>query len=131
MMNRKLKNLKTISCLFAFLIFFQSCKVYRYTSINLEDVYKQKQSVKIITTNNKVLKFYKVDKTDGTYYGYKSKKHIDRGIKVAINPNQVKNIKVYKDIESVVSSVATITGIIISIVALKAIGENLIVWKFE
>jgi len=96
-MNTKLKNLKTISCLLTFLIFFQSCKVYRYSSVSLEDVYKQKQSVKIITTDNNMLKFYKIDKIDDTYYGYKSKKNMEKDIKTTISPNKVKNIKVYKE----------------------------------
>lgn len=72
-MIAKTKNLGYLSLLLTILFIFQSCGVYYKNSISLEEAVKQEGKVKILSSDQKAMKYKKVSSTDGQFYGAKKK----------------------------------------------------------
>ncbi len=83
-----MKKIKLLALIFCFLIFFQSCSVYKPTSLTLNQVSEKDNKIKIRTNDKRTLKFNHIKVIDGSYYG--------------VNKNESKRILIFeKDIESI------------------------------
>lgn len=64
------RHLKQIALFLAVIFLMQSCKVYTYKSITLEEAVKfDYNKVKVKSRNNKTYRFDKLEKKDGVHYG--------------------------------------------------------------
>ncbi|MEH6535236.1 MAG: hypothetical protein V7719_02500 [Psychroserpens sp.] len=83
-----MKKIKPLALIFCFLIFFQSCSVYKPTYLTLEQLSETDGKVMIKTNDKSALKFKQIEFIDGRYYGVKK--------------NSSKRILIFeKDIESI------------------------------
>ena len=87
----KIKNLRLFSLLFMILFIFQSCGVYHKNSITLEEAVKQEGKVKILTTNQRTIKYKKITSTDGQFYGNKMKG--GKWIQTPLNQEEIMRIR--------------------------------------
>ena len=111
---KTLKNqLKSISLFLGMLIFFQSCIAYKKTTSSLDEIVELETRVKLVTLDNQVHVFKKIEKKDNNYYAIKFLKN--RSKDLVIFPNDIKKIKVYDGITS------TILTVFVSLVLIASI----------
>ncbi len=89
-------HLKIVAFLISLMILLQGCTVYKSTTASLEEVSKSQTKAKVLTTNNEILKFKRIDFIDGKYLGVISN---DMEINPKINfmpldENNIQSIKV-------------------------------------
>jgi len=103
-------HLKTVALIFASLILFQGCTVYKSTAVSLDEAAKSDTKVKVVTNDNQTLKFKRVGFENDYYYGEVNFKNT--WIKTRINEDNIVKIQL-KD-----KSLSTILSIGIPIVIL-------------
>ena len=64
-------QIKVIAFVLSVLILFQGCTVYKSTSVTLEEAVQEQRKVQITTVDNQTLKFKRIVKRNGEYYGVK------------------------------------------------------------
>ena len=90
-MKTPVRLLKTCTVLLSLLLLTQSCRVYRSTSLTLEEAVAADRRVRIKTTDNKTLKFSKIVYEEGIYYGIKEKY---RGMeRIELQPESIQQIR--------------------------------------
>lgn len=114
---KKIKTqIKLIAFVLSVLILFQGCTVYKSTSISLEEAVQLKRKVQISTIDNQKIKFKRIVKSDGKYFGVKWLKENTKDIMVF--ENDVKKIKIENKTMSVIVSALPIALVLYIISAL-------------
>jgi len=118
------KRLKTTALVLAFLVLFQGCVVYHKTPTTLEQARQEHIKTKIITSDQKTIKYKYIAYWEGTFYGVRYKK----GEFVRTPLEQEEIIQVFKQNKSASAwmTVAAFTiPVTLIIVAMSNIGFNL------
>lgn len=111
-------QLKAITWLLALTMLFQSCTIYKFTPITLDQAVLNESKVKVRTKTSQKYKFNKIEVTDGNYYGVK-KAYIGI-IKTPLNENEISSIKEKDKILSIVIPVVISIGVFCGLVAVGA-----------
>jgi len=122
-MKTQKKQINLITLLFAIVMFFQSCTVYKSANVTLDQAIQNESKVKVITMNNAKFKFKRIGVEDGNYYGIKKKNNVV--IRIPLDQNFVKIIKEKDKPLSTVLSIGiplVIAGGVIAIVAQNCCG---------
>jgi hypothetical protein len=70
------QHLKVLALFLSVLMLFQGCTVYRSANVSLEEAVRSKAKVKVLTDDNRTLKFIAIDNDNGRYYGINKDKGI-------------------------------------------------------
>ncbi len=106
----KLKNLKTKTVCFLLVIalILQSCSVYKRTSVTLDEAVTADRKILVVNTDNKKLKFIRIEQIDGMYYGHiKTKGKIE---KIPLTESDLKTIRVLDKTATTIGNVAIVIG---------------------
>ena len=106
----KLKNLKTKTVCFLLIIalIFQSCGVYKKTSVTLDEAVNADRKVLVVKKDNTKLKFIRIEQIDGMYYGHlKTKGEIE---KIPLTESDLKTIRVLDKTLTTIGNVAIVVG---------------------
>lgn len=95
-------QIKVIAFVLSVLILFQGCTVYKSTSISLEAAVQLKKKVQITTFDNQKIKFKRIVKRDGRYFGVKWLKDNTKDIRVF--KNDIKKLKIENKAMSIIVS---------------------------
>ena len=95
-------QIKLIALLLSVLIIFQGCTVYKSTSVTLEEAVQVQKKVQITTIDNKKIKFKRIVKRDGKYFGVKWLKDTTKDIRVF--ENDIKKLKIENKTMSIMVS---------------------------
>lgn len=98
-MNRSIKYSKIISKILVVIFLFQSCTIYNFKRSTLDEAVESKKRTKIVLKSGKRLRYKKVIKIDGHYYGIKKKDSI------SIQPEMIRKIKLKNKTASIISNV--------------------------
>ncbi len=98
-MNRSIKYSKIISKILVVIFLFQSCTIYNFKRSTLDEAVESKKRTKIVLKSGKRLRYKKVIKIDGHYYGIKKKDSI------SIHPEMIRKIKLKNKTASIISNV--------------------------
>lgn len=109
-------QIKLIAFVLSVLILFQGCTVYKSTSISLEEAVQLKRKVQITTIDNQKIKFKRIVKRDGKYFGIKWLKENTKDIMVF--ENDIKKLKIENKTMSVIVSALPIALVLYIISAL-------------
>ncbi len=69
-------HLKTVALIFAALILFQGCTVYKSVPISLEQAVQNESKVRVKTKSNEKFKFNRIVVEDGSFYGVKKSNNV-------------------------------------------------------
>lgn len=109
-------HLKKAAMILSALILFQGCTVYKSTPITMEQAVDKEQKVKILTKNNKKLKFNRIAVENGKYYGVRQ---VDgKTVKFLLDVDTVESIREKDKSLSTVLTVAIPVVIIAGIIFL-------------
>jgi hypothetical protein len=92
------------------LILLQGCTVYKSASVSLEQAALEQTKVKLETKSGEKLKFIRIGVENGNYYGVKKVK--GNLVKVPLETNYIKSVKLKDEFQSTVTAIS-ITLIII------------------
>ena len=92
------------------LILLQGCTVYKSASVSLEQAALAQTKVKLETKSGEKLKFRRIGVENGNYYGVKKVK--GNIVKVPLETNYIKSVKLKDEFQSTVTAIS-ITLIII------------------
>ena len=109
-------QIKLIALLLSVLIIFQGCTVYKSTSVTLEEAVQVQKKVQITTIDNKKIKFKRIVKRDGKYFGVKWLKDNTKDIRVF--ENDIKKLKIENKTMSIMVSALPIALALYIIIAL-------------
>ncbi len=118
------KQFKLIALVLSMLILFQGCTVYKSVSISLEKAAQNESKVRVKTKGNERLKFKRIGKDGGQFYGVKKKK----GEMTRI-PLDSKFIDSIKEKDKTLSTILTIALPIAIIVGAGYIFQDAFKWK--
>ena len=120
-MKKLITNLKPIVYLLTLIILLQGCAIYHPIGVTLDQAVHEGKKVKLVTNQDKVIKFKRIESENEMYYGFtKVKKEL---VRIPINAEQVKTIKPKNNVGSVLVSIplifvsVVILGIIVFVVA--------------
>ena len=117
-------TIKHLAYLLLMLVLFQSCTVYKSSSVTLEEAYSKESKTKIESKIGETFKFKRIYFENGNYYG--EKKIRGEVKKIILNPNGINNVKI-KDIT--LSIVFTIALPITVIAVAALIFQDSFKWK--
>ncbi len=115
------KQFKSVALILSMLILLQGCTVYKSSSVSLEQAEQNQSKVKVITKNNKKLKFTRIGVEDGSYYGVKKSKTVliktplDRDLIDTINEKN----KTLSIVLSIVMPFVIIGGVLVIITGIQ------------
>ncbi len=118
------KQIKSVTLILSMLILLQGCTVYKSVSVTLEQAAKEENKVRLETTSGEKLKFKRIGIDNGEYYGVKKVK--GNIVKVPLNSNYIKNVKL-KD--KTLSTILTIALPIAILVGAGLIFQDAFKWK--
>ena len=96
-------NLKPIVYLLTLIILFQGCAVYHSKGVTLDQAVYEGKKVILVTNQDKVIKFKRIESENGMFYGVtKVKKEF---VRTPINAEQVKTIRPKNKVVSVLVSI--------------------------
>ncbi|MGX7667435.1 hypothetical protein [Flavobacterium pedocola] len=121
-MGHHYNKTKLICFILTFLILFESCHVYRNTSITLDQASKTNDRVKVKTTDNRRMVFRKIEKIDSTYYGSKYK---NQQYKVPLKESNIREIRPVNKGLSTTLTVISITLSVLTVVVSIVVAETL------
>jgi len=105
-----MKKFKTIALILSMLILLQGCTAYKSASVSLEQAVLAQTKVKLETKSGEKLKFIRIGVENGNYYGVKKVK--GNIVKVPLETNYIKSVKLKDEFQSTVTAIS-ITLIII------------------
>ncbi|GAA4290040.1 hypothetical protein [Aestuariibaculum suncheonense] len=94
---------KKIGSILMLFLLVQSCTVYRAAPVNLEKAYKSNLKTRVVTNQNHVIKFKRIDYEDGKYYGVKKKR--GKILKVMINEDNIEKVNIKDKAKSTLVSI--------------------------
>ena len=105
-MKKLITNLKPIVYLLTLIILLQGCAIYHPIGVTLDQAVHEGKKVKLVTNQDKVIKFKRIESENEMYYGFtKVKKEL---VRIPINAEQVKTIKPKNNVGSVLVSISLI-----------------------
>lgn len=105
-MKKLITNLKPIVYLLTLIILLQGCAIYHPIGVTLDQAVHEGKKVKLVTNQDKVIKFKRIESENEMYYGFtKVKKEL---VRIPINAEQVKTIKPKNNVGSVLVSIPLI-----------------------
>jgi len=113
-------QLRPIALLLILVMLFQSCTVYKSTSVTLDQAVQNESKVRIKTNSNEIFIFKKIVFDEGKYYGVERIK--GKKIKIPINENLVKSTQLKNELLSALLSVGAPIVIIVGIAAINTAG---------
>lgn len=132
----KLKKIKTKTVCFLLVItlIFQSCGVYKKTSVTLDEAVTADRKVLVIKTDNAKLKFIRIEQIDGMYYGHlKTKGKIE---KIPLTESDLKTIRVLDKTATTIGNVAIVVGslgvvfLVVAAIELSNWGDDWENWSY-
>ena len=102
-MKALMEHKKDIAVIMLWLMFFQSCVLYKSTPITMDEAVKNECKVMIKTNNNEILKFKRIGFENGDYYGVKH-----RTGKMAKIPLEKETITSIREKDRALSNIVTI-----------------------
>ncbi|MEM6687190.1 MAG: hypothetical protein AAF617_15520 [Bacteroidota bacterium] len=110
------KHAKCLSIVCIILVFFQSCQVYRSKSSTIEEAVKSNGRVKIHTLSGEKIKYKKILKKEGMYYGIVQKDTLQ------IDTSKIARLRLKNKTLSTIYTVlvSTVSGLtVLTIIALQ------------
>jgi hypothetical protein len=132
----KLPNLKnkTICFLLIIALILQSCAVYKKTPVTLNEAANADRKILVVKTDNTKLKFKKIEKIDGVYYGLiKTKGQIE---KIPLTESDLKTIRVLDKTVTTIGNVAIVVGslgvvfLVVAAIELSNLGDDWGDWSY-
>ena len=117
-------NLKLIALIMSLIMLFQSCKAYYNDSVTLHQASQEFKRTKIQNKDNVILKFRGIKMEDNQYYGVNKVK--GDMIKIPIDENFIKSVKLENETMSTILTIALPVTIVIG--ALAIIASSLSDW---
>ena len=105
------KQFKSVALILSMLILLQGCTVYKSASVTLEQAANEENKVRLETTSGEKLKFKHIGIDNGEYYGIKKVK--GNIVKVPLNSNYIKNVKLKDKTLSTILTIALPIAIIV------------------
>jgi hypothetical protein len=128
-----LKN-RTICFLLIIALILQSCAVYKKTSVTLNEAANGDRKILVVKTDNTKLKFKKIEKIDGVYYGLiKTKGQIE---KIPLTESDLKTIRVLDKTATTIGNVAIVVGslgvvfLVVAAIELSNLGDDWGDWSY-
>jgi hypothetical protein len=128
-----LKN-RTICFLLIIALILQSCAVYKKTPVTLNEAANADRKILVVKTDNTKLKFKKIEKIDGVYYGLiKTKGQIE---KIPLTESDLKTIRVLDKTVTTIGNVAIVVGslgvvfLVVAAIELSNLGDDWGDWSY-
>ncbi|SHM08802.1 hypothetical protein [Flavobacterium xinjiangense] len=128
-----LKN-RTICFLLIIALILQSCAVYKKTPVTLNEAANVDRKILVVKTDNTKLKFKKIEKIDGVYYGLiKTKGQIE---KIPLTESDLKTIRVLDKTATTIGNVAIVVGslgvvfLVVAAIELSNLGDDWGDWSY-
>jgi PBP1b-binding outer membrane lipoprotein LpoB len=118
------KQFKSVALILSMIILLQGCTAYKSVSISLEQAVQNESKVRVKTKSNERLKFKRIGKDEGQFYGVKKEK----GEMTRI-PLDSKFIDSIKEKDKTLSTILTIALPIAIIVGAGFIFQDAFKWK--
>ena len=100
------KHLKSLAIVLGIIVVFQGCAVYHSKGVTLDQAVHEGKKVKLVTNQDKVIKFKRIESENEMYYGFTQvKKEL---VRIPINVEQVKTIRPKNKVGSVLVSIPVI-----------------------
>lgn len=99
-MKTKAKQYGPIALLLAFIVLLQGCTLQKSASVTLEEAVQEQRKVQITTVDNQTLKFKRIVKRNGEYYGVKWLNDNTRDTKLF--ENDIEKIKIENKTMSII-----------------------------
>ncbi len=119
MIQKKMFSIKLLSIL----IVFQSCTIYKFAPVTLEEAHKAELKTKVLTNEGKKLKFKRIAFENGNYYGVKRVK--GDIYKIVLDENSIDKIKIKDRILSIISNVLPVPILLIILFGVAYSGPEL------
>lgn len=101
--------IKTPICfILIFLLFLQSCTVYKNEIASLEDASRANTRILVETFNDKKLHFRRVEKIDSTFYGIKKSK--GQFLKIPLDKKEIKAVAIKDKRGSLLANIGIFIG---------------------
>ena len=110
-------HLRKAAMVFAALILFQGCTVYKSANYTLDEAVISETKAKVETNNNQTLKFKRIGLADGKYYGVKEIKGLI--VKTPLNEKYINKVRLKDKTMSTILTVAIPVVIIASVLAIS------------
>jgi len=89
---KTLKKQSRLTAVFmVFVVFLQSCTIYKSVPISIDQAVKNQSEVKIHTLNHDTYRFTAIEDIDGNYFGINKSAH--EILRTPLNENQISTIK--------------------------------------
>jgi ABC-type antimicrobial peptide transport system permease subunit len=123
-MNKIKNKIKLFSLTLSILVMFQSCTVYKSTTVSLEQATKEQIKAKVETKNQAKINFKYIINENGNYFGMR--KVEGKMEKMQLNEKLINTIKLKDKTTSTILSIALPIGII---AGLGLIFQDSFKWK--
>jgi len=110
------KHLRTIASILILLMLFQSCTVYKKTTITLDQAAQKESKVKVKIINNETLKFNRISRENGNFFGIKEAQ--GEITKTPLDSRNVISIKEKDESSSTIVTILAVAGSVVAIIVL-------------